>query len=118
MSEEDLPLKKKKISIAKKNTESLKLSGEDVKIPAHIENAIKEAFLRFSDLDDTKKFRIKDLEHLDNIVQEYLKAFIILGYDFNGEKVHIFHAASPFDRDALVEHLRTTLIGIINNNDN
>lgn len=118
MSEEDLPSKKRKTRVSKKETRSLGLSGSDVKMPAQIENAIKEAFLRFSDLSDTKKYKLKDLEHLDNIVEEYLKAFVILGYDLNGEKVHIFHANCPYDRDALVEHLRTTLISIVNNNDN
>jgi hypothetical protein len=44
----------------------------------------------------------------------FLKTFIILGYDFNGEKVQIMHASNPLDKDALVEHLRTTLLDILN----
>ena len=42
---------------------------------------------------------------------------MILGYDLNGEKVSIMHAETPHDRDALVEHLRTTLLNIIGNNE-
>lgn len=112
---EDLPKKKKvNFSKKKKTVQTLNLSGSEVKMPQHLESAIKEAFLRFNDFPDIKKYKLKDLQHLDNIVQEYLKAFVILGYDLNGEKVHIFHANNPHDKDALVEHLRTTLISVIN----
>ena len=48
------------------------------------------------------------------MVSEFLKTFMVLGYDLNGEKVFIMHATNPHDKDALVEHLRTTLLGIIN----
>ena len=57
---------------------------------------------------------MKDLEQLDTVITEYLDTFMLLGYDINGEKVLIMHATNPHDRDALVEHLRTTLLGIIN----
>ena len=81
-----------------------------------VEDVIKQAFLRFYDTATVKQHKVKDLEHLDNIVGEFLKAFMILGYDLNGEKVCIMHATNPHDRDALIEHLRTTLLGIINSN--
>jgi type II secretory pathway component GspD/PulD (secretin) len=78
-----------------------------------IEELIKQAFLRFSDNVSIKQSKVKDLEHLDTIAEEYLKTYMILGYDLNGEKVSIMHAKNPHDRDALVEHLRTTLLDII-----
>lgn len=78
-----------------------------------IEELIKQAFLRFSDNVSIKQSKVKDLEQLDCIAEEYLKTYIILGYDLNGEKVSIMHAKNPHDRDALVEHLRTTLLDII-----
>jgi len=79
-----------------------------------IEEVIKQAFLRFYDNATLKHYKVKDLEHLDTLVSEYLNAFMILGYDINGEKTMIMHASTPHDRDALIEHLRTTLLGIIN----
>lgn len=85
------------------------------KTSVQIDELIKQAFLRFYDDTSIKRAKVKDLEHLDNIAEEYLKAYLILGYDLNGEKVSIMHAASPHDKDALVEHLRTTLLGFINN---
>lgn len=106
----------------KKKTESLGLSAfstpEEKILPekhiAQVEEVIKNAFLRFYDAAQLKEFKVKDLEHLDTVVSEFLKTFMVLGYDLNGEKVCIMHATNPHDRDALVEHLRTTLLGIIN----
>jgi len=106
----------------KKKTESLGLSAlntpEENILPekqlAQVEEVIKNAFLRFADAAQMKQHKVKDLEHLDSVASEFLKAFMILGYDLNGEKAFIMHATNPHDRDALVEHLRTTLLGIIN----
>lgn len=106
----------------KKKTESLGLSAlqisEDKILPekqlAQVEEVIKSAFLRFYDNVQLKQYKVKDLEHLDNVASEFLKTFMILGYDLNGEKAFIMHATNPHDKDALVEHLRTTLLGIIN----
>lgn len=105
----------------KKKTESLGLSAlegvEENILPekqlAQVEEVIKNAFLRFYDNAQLKQYKVKDLEHLDSVVSEFLGTFMILGYDINGEKVFIMHATNPHDRDALVEHLRTTLLGII-----
>jgi hypothetical protein len=106
----------------KKKTESLGLSAletsEENILPekqlAQVEDVIKQAFLRFADAAQIKQHKVKDLEHLDVMISEFLKTFMVLGYDLNGEKVFVMHATNPHDRDALVEHLRTTLLGIIN----
>jgi hypothetical protein len=123
MAKEDKNKKKptKKV-YRKKKTTSLGLSAlENVEnniLPekqlAQVEEVIKNAFLRFADAAQMKQHKVKDLEHLDSLTSEFLKAFMILGYDLNGEKAFIMHATNPNDRDALVEHLRTTLLGIIN----
>jgi hypothetical protein len=114
------PVKRKSL----KKSESSKLSATDINqelIPLeknlHVEDVIKQAFLRFYDNASVKSSKVKDLEHLDLITEEYLKSYMILGYDLNGEKVSIMHAETPHDRDALVEHLRTTLLNIIGNNE-
>ena len=106
----------------KKKTNSLGLSSlqipEESILPekqiAQVEEVIKNAFLRFHDAAILKQHKVKDLEHLDSVASEFLRTFMILGYDLNGEKAFIMHATNPHDRDALVEHLRTTLLGIIN----
>ena len=123
MAKDDKDKKKpSKRSYRKRKTESLGLSAlnsvEENILPekqlAQVEEVIKNAFLRFYDNAQLKQCKVKDLEHLDSVASEFLKAFMILGYDLNGEKAFIMHATNPHDRDALVEHLRTTLLGIIN----
>jgi hypothetical protein len=125
MANEDKNKKKStKRAYRKKKTETFGLSALDPlenteqilpeKQLAQVEEVIKNAFLRFHDAAILKQYKVKDLEHLDTVVSEFLKTFMVLGYDLNGEKVFIMHATNPHDRDALVEHLRTTLLGIIN----
>jgi len=102
-------------------TNTLNLSGVDiddtfkkvVESNLLIEDVIKQAFLRFYDTASIKHSKVKDLEQLDHLTEEYLQSYMILGYDLNGEKVSIIHAINPHDRDALVEHLRTTLLNFI-----
>lgn len=121
MPGQDKNKKKVKRTARKKKTEVMGLSGlntEEQVLPEkqleQVEELIKNAFLRFYDNAQLKQFKVKDLEHLDSVVSEFLQTFMVLGYDMNGEKIFIMHATNPHDRDALVEHLRTTLLGIIN----
>ena len=79
-----------------------------------IQDLIKQAFLRFYNSTCTNKAKEKDLDHLNLIMEEYLKCFMVLGYDLNGEKICIMAAHNASDRDALIEHLRSTLVGILN----
>ena len=79
-----------------------------------IEDLIKQAFLRFYNTAYTNKAKEKDLDHLNLIMEEYLNYYMVLGYDLNGEKVCIMTAKNATDRDALIEHLRSTLVGILN----
>lgn len=121
MPGDNKPKKKPKKTFRKKKAEVLGLSAlntEEQVLPekqlAQVEEVIKQAFLRFYDNATLKQYKVKDLEQLDTVITEYLNTFMLLGYDLNGEKVLIMHATNPHDRDALVEHLRTTLLGIIN----
>jgi hypothetical protein len=117
--------KKKKTRLKKAPVISVGLSGvnlssvnvEDINqipIPPDVDEVIKQAFLRFYDVTTLKQNKLKDLEHLSNICEEFLRAYVILGYDLNGEKVHIMHAKNHHDKDALIEHIRSTLIGMLN----
>lgn len=103
----------------KTKTVSTKLSSVNVdplESSLQIEDVIKQAFLRFYNTASVNQSKVQDLEHLDRIAEEYLNTYMILGYDINGEKVSIMHADNPHDRDALVEHLRTTLLSIVGGN--
>ena len=123
MSTEDPNKKKISKKRSSKKSISTKLSAADIEqsVPIeknlHVEDVIKQAFLRFYDNASVRSSKVKDLEHLDVITQEYLDSYMILGYDINGEKVSIMHAENPHDRDALIEHLRTTLLNFLNPNE-
>jgi len=115
MPEKKKPSKK----ISKKNT-SPELSGTS-SLPIlkndnilQIEDLIKQAFLRFYNTAYTDKAKAKDLDHLNLIMEEYLKCYMVLGYDLNGEKICVMNAHSSSEKDALIEHLRSTLVGILN----
>lgn len=105
---------------SKKNSISEGLSGIDT-TPSlkgenilQIEDLIKQAFLRFYNTAYTDRAKEKDLDHLNNIMEEYLNCYMVLGYDLNGEKICIMNAHSSSEKDALIEHLRSTLVGILN----
>jgi hypothetical protein len=114
------PSKKKKLRPQKKQTAKSvdKLTSDkecSVNTP-QISDIISQAFKRFYAVSVKKQNKVRDLQHLDVIVAEYLQSFMILGYDINGEKICITHASTPAARDALIEHLRSTFLGIMNNN--
>lgn len=80
---------------------------------SQVEELIKQAFTRFYDKTKTRQAESLEIKHLDGLVSEYLENFMILGYDTTGQKVTIIHAATQYGKDALIEHLRSTLINIL-----
>jgi hypothetical protein len=86
---------------------------EKMDIPAYVHDAIKQAFLRYYDKASIKKAQDYDLTHIDGILSEYLDNFILLGFDTQGQKVSLMHAGTHCGKDALLEHLRSTLIQML-----
>lgn len=115
-----MPEKKKPTKrVVKKNPNQdlnvASLSSEKNNNNTHqVEDLIKQAFLQFYNTSHTSKVKAKDLDHLNLIMEEYLKCYMVLGYDLNGEKICIMNAHTSSEKDALVEHLRSTLVGILN----
>lgn len=105
---------RKQTKVEFSNTDTTSAQNVMMNILPEVDDVIKQAFLRFYDTATLKQTKLKDLEHLSKICEEFLSAYVILGYDLNGEKVHIMHAKNHHDRDALVEHIRSTLIGMVN----
>jgi hypothetical protein len=114
LSDNSNPSKKKSTRSTKKNKTPLVPVDRVQDQSKNLEQAIAKAFKRFYSESVSKQNKIKDLKHLDTIVAEYLQSFMILGYDINGEKICISHASTPAARDALIEHLRSTFISIMN----
>jgi len=120
MAEKKKPAQKKttkKSSSAQTHSgvDSISLHKENV---GQIEDLIKQAFLRFYNTTYTNNAKEKDLNHLNLIMEEYLRSYMVLGYDLNGEKICIMTAHNDTEKDALIEHLRSTLVSILNSNPN
>lgn len=52
----------------------------------------------------------RDLNILKTLISEYLDAFIIFGYNIQGERVIIQQFKNPKDRDAIMEFFKTVFI--------
>ena len=83
-------------------------------VDPQIQALIKQAFMQFYDTVSVENSKNRDIDQLNNITTEFLKAFITIGYDLNGDKVFIMHANNAKDRDALLENLRFTMFNIFN----
>lgn len=53
---------------------------------------------------------VRDLEILSSIVTEYLDAFILFGYNMDGERVIIQNYSKAKDRDAMMEFLKIVFL--------
>lgn len=55
----------------------------------------------------------RDMGVLESVISEYLKTFIVIGYDINGDKITITHATNVQEYDSIVEHARGTLLTVL-----
>jgi len=90
---------------------------EPIQIPPELLKILDE---KLSDnikkeIENKKHQTITDYKPLENMVSEYLKSFLIIGYGLNGEKIFIGHANTAEQHDSLVEHLRQSFINVIEN---
>lgn len=60
--------------------------------------------------------KTKNVESLVSYISEYLSAFIIMGYDVNGDPVNILHAKNQMDADALTAALNRFIFNTASNN--
>jgi hypothetical protein len=82
----------------------------------NIEQLFAQALARHNkDLIADKKSKLKELNHLSLIAEEYLSCFALIGYSLQDEKVVIFNTPTSKDEAALVDLLRATFIDIANN---
>ena len=61
----------------------------------------------------TRQMIKRDLDLLESVISEYLKTFVVLGYDLSGEKIQIMHANNPQEFDSMLEHVRGSLLTIL-----
>ena len=110
----DNPNKKVRKTRVKKKEILKSLPSIPETVDPEIQALIKEAFVQFYDTISIENSKNRSIDQLNNITTEFLKAFITIGYDLNGDKVFIMHATDAKDRDALLENLRFTMFNIFN----
>jgi hypothetical protein len=62
---------------------------------------------------DNKKenmLALRDLRILKGIITEYLDAFLVFGYNTNGERIILQNFKNSRDRDAIMEFLKTIFL--------
>lgn len=92
---------------------SLSSTSEESKESVELNNIIAEALERHKkDIIIQRQNKLKDLGHLSMIAEEYLSAFILIGYSLQNEKFVVFNASNSKDEAALVDLLRSTFIEI------
>jgi hypothetical protein len=95
--EKDKLLKKKKSTLIKQN--NLAPDSEVAKV-------IRDALLIHLINNDRRRENLDDLEAMVSTCQEFMKSFIILGYNFNGEPIQpIVFAHNQQEADALGAYL-------------
>lgn len=97
----DESLSKKKA----KKVESEKVSNQSELDPA-IAKVIRDAMLVRLGRSNEKKEQINEIEAMYVTCQEFLKSFIILGYDLNGQPIPpLIHANNQQEADSLGSYL-------------
>jgi hypothetical protein len=82
----------------------------------NIDRLILDALNRHKNEDFVnKKQKFKELTHLSVMCEEYLSAFMLVGYSLQNEPVVFFNSPTPKDEAALIDLLRSTFIDIVNN---
>lgn len=97
----DKPLKKKKDS-KKSVTPSVNSEPNPKEVEPAIVKVIRDALaIQIADMEE-KKRKVNELEAMLLTCQEFMKSFIILGYDINGQPIPpLVHANSQQEADAL-----------------
>lgn len=75
------------------------------------ENIIKEALKSFVEKKYNKRKTDDEIEAMVSVCSEFLKCFIIMGYDFNGNSIKpIFYAKNEVDSDALKQYIHKFIL--------
>lgn len=100
----------------KRKTKATSLSAEEIsliEIPQIKQLLIESLMLHKKEQREIQNSKNRDLEHFGAVAEEYLKCFVILGYDLHGDKVSIFNAHNDQEASALLEHVISSLSWLI-----
>ena len=78
---------------------------------AQTESVIRDALKNFVKEKYNKRAANDDIEAMVATCSEFMKCFVIMGYDFNGNSVKpIFYAKNDKDSDALSQYIQKFII--------
>ena len=59
-----------------------------------------------------KKIKHSDIAHLSSMIEEFMSAYMLIGYSLQDEQVVVINANTPKDESALADLLRSTFLEI------
>lgn len=78
-------------------------SMNDIELQKALDNFLKKNI-------KDKNLIVRDLSILRNVITEYLDAYILFGYNLEGERVIVQQFKTPKDRDAIMDFLKTIFL--------
>ena len=85
---------------------------------AVVEELLRNAFNEYTIKFDSKKLeRAETAKRLTGFISEFLSAFMIIGYDMQGNPFNVIHAANQMDADALSSALNKFIFNLNNIDD-
>ena len=108
-----------------KNNEDPKKGEPIKKVPvisknekAVVEELLRNAFNEYSIKFEAKKMeRAEAAQRVTAFISEFLSAFMIIGYDMQGNPMNIIHASNQMDADALSSALNKFIFNLNNLDD-
>jgi hypothetical protein len=85
-----------------------------------VNDLISQTLLRYKDHSDRadRTIKLKEIEHLGNIAEEYLSCYLILGFNFEGEQVVVKNTKTTKDEAAVRELLHVLFMNMVNGDNN
>lgn len=106
MDKDKEPISRKKKVVNKMDTSS-SASVEQIK------KLLKEALLE--NIEDGKSRSNRDIEAMVASIEEFLRSFILVGYNLKNEPIIITHARTQLDADALHSSFTRLFLSMSNN---
>jgi len=92
--------------VEKKSTSKADIRAEEV---------IREALKKFVTENISERNTDNDINAMVSTCSEFMKSFIIMGYDFQGNAIKpVFYAKTDIEADALAQHMQKFFISQMN----
>lgn len=102
------------LSLTKPGQPAAIMIADNEPMDPEIKEMIKHALENYrTDITKARKMRDTEMKAMEAVVSEFMKNFIIIGYDLAGEKIQMMHALTPQEYDSLIECARGSLLTLM-----